>query len=131
MDPTQLQALLAELGLTMEDLDAISQAGTYDESAGVLGQQMQQANALRGTPMPEGRRAGGTFVASNPLEMIGAVGMRMKGGRDARGVEEQQRALIEQLRGGLKSGAMLGARERMGAPQAPTPPGPWAGRFGG
>lgn len=59
-----------------EDIAALLGSSHMDE-------QMQMAEALRGTPMPEGRQVGRVYQASNPLEVIAAAGQRWKGDRDS------------------------------------------------
>ena len=114
----ELNQILAALGLTEADLDAISQSGVYDENAGLLNQQQALAQQMRGTPLPEGRNIGGTFQAANPLEFVGATLQRMKGERQADEVLGQQKSLIELLRQGLKTGAGVGMAQAFG----PNPP---------
>lgn len=77
VDPVQRDAMLSTYGNRME----------LDE----LDRQLSEANALRDTPLPEGRQAGRTFVAANPLEFIGAGIKQFKGNRDIKRINEGER----------------------------------------
>lgn len=75
-DPEIRELLLAAYGdqLEMTELD----------------RQLQQANALRETGMPEGRSAGRVYTAANPLEFLGAGIKQYAGMRDAKRIEAER-----------------------------------------
>jgi hypothetical protein len=54
-----------------------------------LMEQRVRANALRDTATPEGRQAGRTFVAANPLEFLGAGIKQYKGGKESKKLDTQ------------------------------------------
>lgn len=65
-------------------LDSLLQ--TPIEQGELLGleEQRERANALRDTALPEGRQAGRTFVAANPLEFIGAGIKQYRGAKESK-----------------------------------------------
>lgn len=64
--------------------------GTYGDVMEMdsLKEQMAQAQALRGTPTPEGRDSGRVYTAANPLEHIGAGIQRYRAGKEVRDLRE-------------------------------------------
>lgn len=70
VDPAMMAAWLGTQG----DVMAIDQ----------LEKQLEQANALRNQPMPEGREAGRLYVAANPLEHLGTGLQKFAAMRDAK-----------------------------------------------
>jgi hypothetical protein len=65
-------------------IQALSEMGVMPGYQGRLDQQMQVANELRKTPMPQGREVsnGRVFVASSPLENIAAALKQYQGQND-------------------------------------------------
>jgi hypothetical protein len=63
-------------------------AGGEDRQA-ALQQQMEVADQLRNTPLPEGRGYGGVYTAANPLEFLGS-GLKQYQGWKQRGNEESK-----------------------------------------
>lgn len=82
MSPDQVQGILG-LGATPDEL-------------ALLQQQMQRAQGLQNTPMPQGRTSyrGSVYTAPNPLEVAGNVANRLVGQQQATNVTGQQRALL-------------------------------------
>jgi hypothetical protein len=68
-----------------------SLAGVPVDQAQLLGleEQRERANALRDTALPEGRQAGRTFVAANPLEFIGAGIKQYRGGKESERLQKE------------------------------------------
>lgn len=62
-----------------------------------LDRQLQQANALRETGMPEGRQAGRVYTAANPLEFLGAGIKQYAGMRDAKRIEDERKEIRDKL----------------------------------
>lgn len=82
--------------LTSINMDVQAEKGLVD--------QLEQARALRDTASPEGRHAGRTFVAANPLEFLGAGIKQYKGGKKAKETEaelEKNRAEQGRKEGGI------------------------------
>lgn len=73
--------------------------GTYGDQLelGGLDAQLLQAQALRDTPMPEGRSTGRVYTAANPLEHIGAGIKQFQGMRDARRIGDEQEELRRKI----------------------------------
>lgn len=67
----------------------------YEGRGGLLNEQAARAQALRDTATPEGREAGGMYVAANPLEHLGAGLQRYKGYKDLQDVDERRTGLEE------------------------------------
>ena len=74
LDPRVLEAMLGTYGDTLE--------------MGALEKQLEQANALRETAMPEMRGNGRVQTAANPLEFIGAGIKQYKGMKKSKELEE-------------------------------------------
>ena len=94
--------------------EELADLGIIPEQQQALEQQMAQANALRGAPLPEGRQAGGRFIAASPLEMLGGVAQRFAGALKGRGLEKQREALWDRQ----KAGRSKWLRATAGVPQA-------------
>lgn len=58
-------------GMTEEELQQLVQLGVIDENMAENARQMAVQEGLRYQGAPEGRQAGRTYVAANPLEHIG------------------------------------------------------------
>jgi hypothetical protein len=112
----ELTALLE--GMDPALLEQLISLGALDGEQGMAAMDMARGDRMAQTPMPEGRNAGRTFVAANPLEFVGAAGMRMKGDRerDAAMVESHgilgkqtagRKAFAELLAGGLRKPTTL------------------------
>lgn len=94
----------------------LAELGVMPERQRLLDQAMARAEALRGTPMPEGRTIrNGIFVASSPLEVIGAGLSRVGGDIAGTMTGRQQQDAI------AKKAAMRAAQLRAyaGAARAP------------
>lgn len=129
MDEAELEALLARLGITREQLDAIAEAGTYDEANAYLSEQAQRAEAMRNTPMPEGRQVGRVFVASHPLEALAAGLSRARGAKDYATAMGERRSLIDMLRKGNRTSGLMAAGAMLPPGRKPPPSAPpsWDG----
>jgi hypothetical protein len=80
--PEQLQMLM-ELGIIPEQLDEMQM-------------QMKQAMALRDRGGPEGRSAGRTYVAANPMEHIGEFMQKRNAKKELEALKAQTEALRQQ-----------------------------------
>lgn len=67
MDPMDME------NMTEEQMQWLLESFGEQEKQKELEQRIAQARALRGGAGPEGRQAGGVYVAANPLEHIGAA----------------------------------------------------------
>lgn len=83
--------VVTQSAVTPEMLQAAGQSTDGQRSA--IARQARTAEALRSTATPEGRSAGGIYVASNPLEHLGAIGDKAWGRKVAREVRGQEGAL--------------------------------------
>ena len=83
--------VVTQSAVTPEMLQAAGQSTDGQRSA--IARQARTAEALRSTATPEGRSAGGIYVASNPLEHLGAIGDKAWGRKVAREVRGQEEAL--------------------------------------
>jgi hypothetical protein len=70
-------------------LDALLQTPVDQGELTGLMEQRERANALRDTALPEGRQAGRTFVAANPLEFIGAGIKQYRGGKQSKALDTE------------------------------------------
>ena len=140
MDERELDELLARLGITREQLDAIAEAGVFDEANSLYGEEAARADAMRNAPAPGMRQVGRVAVAAHPLEMLATGLQRAKGAKDYNAAMSERRALIDALRGGNRAAGVVGARSMLSSSQPtratapPEPrssgPGPWADRYG-
>jgi hypothetical protein len=99
IDPELLSALQQDPQLMSQILGLGENSGKQE----LVGRQMAQADAMRGTKMPEGRQAGRLFVASNPLEVLGSVGSQAVGGYMGKQAEGNQAGLLKEQTGGRKA----------------------------
>jgi hypothetical protein len=102
MAESQFQPVTDPNAFSQSALDAL--AGVPVEQAELLGleEQRERANALRDTALPEGRQAGRTFVAANPLEFLGAGIKQYRGGKKSEELQKEigeKRASIGGLQG--------------------------------
>jgi hypothetical protein len=97
LDPDQLQRLAEAHGIS------------YKEAATML--RMKRAEALAGTPGAEGRHQGNVFVAANPMEVLGAAGMRALGLRGMREATDELSGLGDRYANSALAGyQMMGGR---------------------
>lgn len=74
-DPdAEFYAILAKTNPKL--LQQLVSAGLVGQQNELVNRQMAMADQLRQAPMPQGREAGGTFVASSPLEVGAAAAQR-------------------------------------------------------
>lgn len=105
--------------------DQIAQMSAYGDRAALLGKDTQRADALRAIQSPQGRYVGNTYVASSPLEHLGAVAQRALGERQLAGARGGYDKLIQgdvTARKGIASAladAMRRVRQPAGAPEEP------------
>jgi hypothetical protein len=93
----------------------LAKLGVIPDQQAALDHRMALAQGLMNTPTPEGTKAGGTFVAANPLQFLSSALRQGIGGyqnhqlmgqkddltnQQAGGREAYIRALVNQLRGG-------------------------------
>jgi hypothetical protein len=143
--------------MTNEELQMMVALGAIPEEQAMLMAQREQGEGMMSAPTPQGRQVGQAYVASSPLEHMGAALQRALGARQMRQAErgygdtlqrqtqgrvvaERQRQAQEQ-QGGAQLQALIDAmNRRFAAPQQPAAqpaaqqqPGPWAGgyEFGG
>ena len=77
-------------GVDEDTLRQYVELGVLDEEQAALAKQLQEANALRSLPTPEGRQVGRVYRAANPLEHLATAAKRMQGGSQAADVRAQQ-----------------------------------------
>lgn len=85
--------------------------------------QLDRAQALTGTPMPEGQRVGSTYVAASPLEHLAAAFTRVRGQQGVNAAEQRLAGLTDQVGGGQDAfiQALIRQGQRRPAP-AVVPP---------
>lgn len=82
--------------LTEEDINAILGLGTGEDRAEQLRQQLAAAQGIRNREGPEGRGYGGIYTAANPLEHAVSAWEKIKAGKDAERITQDQGALMEE-----------------------------------
>lgn len=109
---------------TPEQLQALIELGIMPEELAGLDEQLAQADALRGTPMPEGQMAGRVFVAPNPLQYLAAGMDRYRGARDAKELRGQRKELLGKTTNSRMAyaQALMDALRGGGGAQAPAQP---------
>lgn len=129
VDPAALPASTAAPsteGWTAEEIQALADLGiSQDEIAELMGREQNAMSAARGSS-PQGRYAGGTFQAANPLEFLGEGIRRWRGGNaveDLRGQIGDKRAEQAQTRAEMMR-RILGPTGAPGAPPAGQVPVP-------
>lgn len=86
-------------GLSPEMVQQLMQLGIMDEQKGSTDKQLAMAQAMRDTPLPEGRSSGRVYTAANPLEFAVAAYKGYKGGKDASAAQQKQEALLQKQLG--------------------------------
>lgn len=80
-----------------------------DEAAMML--RYKRAEALAGTPTPQGKQVGDVFVHSNPLEMLGAGARQMVGYKQMGDIADQRSALGQRrVKDALAGYGVMGAQ---------------------
>ena len=88
---------MADLSALFDDpelMQLLSELGIMDDESGLLMEQTARADQGRMAQMPQGRQAGGTFIASNPLEIAAATMERIEGRRGLKKATEGREALM-------------------------------------
>lgn len=126
MDYEQLLQLLQNDPTLM---DQLAQMSAYGDTAALNQQKYGLAHERSKTPTPQGREAGGMYIAANPLEFLASGIQRFRGEQGLQNAQAAQEGLIQgdvnarkQL-GGAMSEAMRRARstqEPTGFVEAPT-----------
>lgn len=80
---------------------AMLQAGTITRRQAELAEKIRDARGTRDMQGPQGTRAGGQYVAANPLEHLGTALRKGKAGRDIRKHEETLGELDAEYEGGM------------------------------
>lgn len=80
--------------MSQDDIHQMLSAGEFSGKQALIAQQMKQAQALRDTAMPEGRRAGGMYIAANPLETAAAAVKQGLGAHMAGALNAQSTGLL-------------------------------------
>lgn len=86
--------------ITPEMLEQLKAMGVIPEEMTLLDAQLQQANLLRNAAGPEGLDSGRVYTAANPMEHIGGLMQKYNANKEARGIEDRQRGMIDILRKG-------------------------------
>jgi hypothetical protein len=87
----QQPGMISQSSMSPEAM-AQAQAQAAQSTAGArskLAQQQAYADKLRGAPVPEGRQAGGLFLAASPLEGLASVFQQYQGGKLSRELEDK------------------------------------------
>lgn len=81
--------------ISEEELQMLMSLGVIPEEQGLLQDQINEAMRIRSAAGPEGRNAGRTFVAANPLEHIGDFMQKRNAGKELDTLREQQGGLLD------------------------------------
>lgn len=82
--------------LSSDDIKQVLSAGEISGKQALIAQQMKQAQALRDATVPEGRHAGGMYVAASPLEGLANAAGKFAGAYQQRQLNDQSSALLAQ-----------------------------------
>lgn len=82
-------------GLSPEMIQQLIELGVIDEQKGDIGAQLQQANSIRNSPLPEGRDSGRVYTAAHPLEFAATAAKSIMAGKDAKALQQKQAALLD------------------------------------
>tara|TARA_R110000772_G_scaffold33324_10_gene81225 strand:+ start:4647 stop:5156 length:510 start_codon:yes stop_codon:yes gene_type:complete len=74
----------------------------YNGEGQMAGDELTMAADLLNTPSAEGRQAGRTYVAANPLEHIASAANRIKGGNDRDAAMSKRQELSDSRSAGLR-----------------------------
>lgn len=90
----QMLAMLSQM--SPDQVQGILGLGNTPDEQALLMQQMQRAQALQNSPMPQGRSSwrGQVYTAPNPLEIAGNVANKLVGQQQAAGIAGKQQALL-------------------------------------
>lgn len=118
----QLIALIESLPPDVQEklLGDLTNLGMVPETQNVAALKLARAEGLRQTPSPRGYSVGGTFIAANPLEHMGAAFQRAMGEKEWRGGMGEMQNLLGQSRTGLGQILRLW-KNRKRATAAPPP----------
>lgn len=86
--------------MTEEDLQQLVQLGVIDEQMAENARQMMLQEKLRYQAMPEGRQAGRTYVAANPLEHLSTGVEKYQAAQKIRDLEAQRAGMEGQQTAG-------------------------------
>lgn len=89
--------------MTEEDLQKLVELGVIDEQMAENQRQMRLAEELRFQKGPEGRQAGRTYVAANPLEHLGTGIQQWQAQKRMGELEKQRGEMGQQQTEGRKS----------------------------
>lgn len=88
---------------TPEQLKALIELGIIPEELAGVDSQIQQAQALRSSPMPQGQMAGNVYVAPS-IAQFAAAGMdRYQGMKDMKGLQDKRQGLLDKTTAGRMS----------------------------
>lgn len=96
---------LAELGLDPNDpqaqalIEALSGLVGAGDEREMIGMDAARGGAMAATPMPEMRQMGRVAVAANPLEFLGAAGMKWAGAQKTNDAMARSQGLLDKERG--------------------------------
>lgn len=120
MDYEQLLQMISDPQMA----DALAQMSAYGDKSAILGNQMGLGHERAEAPLPTGMKAGGTYVAGNPLEFLAAGLQRARGEQGMQAAQAGQQGLIQGDVNTRKrlGGAMYQAMQRSRMPTATSAP---------
>lgn len=122
MEGIDLEQLLAMFAANPSLMEGLATMSVFDPKSNILGQRAGRAQQLQFTPSAQGQHAGGTYVASSPLEHMGVAMQRIQGGQQMRDVSGQQDAMLSgdvNTRKGLAQAMAEVMRRARGGAQGP------------
>lgn len=123
---------LEEMGLDPNDpevqslIEGLSGLVGADDERQMIGHDAALAEQMRGAAMPEMRQVGRVAVAANPLEFLGAAGMRWQGAQKADDAMARSQGLLDKERSTTGSLLQRYLRQRKPAVEASDPVDPFA-----
>lgn len=119
MNIDELKAALAAMPADEREALISGLFADYEGEGAMLDERGGYAQALRDTPMPEGRKYGRVYTAANPLEHIARVGSRGLGEYQRNQTNKDRRALSDRRSDALRG--LATAVGGMGTPPAGAP----------
>ena len=82
--------------LSPEDIEALIALGVLPEEQAEVIRQQKLAESIRTQSGPQGRQAGGQFVAAHPLEFMGDMAQKYMAGQQEKELQKKQADILRQ-----------------------------------